>query len=208
MNKVVERDPLCKSDEDHSLVDRLVIDDCSTLPNTKLSLPTTPTSEATSDCIVGSASSSAVAWCTIDVAPIMDPVAIKPFKAIELGASILEWLETSLSFLGRKKEAFKQATRIQCFPDFINLNLVTLFHVFFSKVRMPLSPQKLFSLDYTWLNPIFNHFGYIYALSQQKSHRIDDFLEMNSIFSKVEFYFAISSNIFSMCWIDFSRPSK
>ena len=208
MDKVVEREPLCESNGDHSLVDRLVVDDCPTLLSTKLSLPTTPTSEAISDCKVGPASSSASVGCTIDVAPIMDPVAIKPFKAIDLGASILEWLETSLSFLGRKKEAFEQATRIQCFPDFTNLNLVTLFHVFFSKVRMPLSPQKLFSLDYTWLNPIFNHFGYIYALSQQKSHRIDDFLEMNSIFSKVEFYFAISSNIFSMCWIDFSRPSK
>ena len=208
MDKVVEREPLCEYNGDHSLVDRLVVDDCSTLLSTKLSLPTTPTSEAISDCKVGPASSSAVAWCTIDVAPIMDPAAIKPFKAIVLGASILEWLETSLSFLGRKKEAFEQATRIQCFPDFINLNLVTLFHVFFSKVRMP-SLLKNYSLliIHDWIL-----FSIILAISMlylsKKSHRIDDFLEMNSIFSKAEFYFAISSNIFSMCWIDFSRPSK
>ena len=90
IDNVVESESLCNSDGDHSLVDRLVVDDCSTLPNTKLSLPTTPTSEATSDCIVGPASSSASVGCAIDVAPIMDPAAIKPFKAMELGASILE----------------------------------------------------------------------------------------------------------------------
>ena len=68
MDKVVEREPLCESNGDHSLVDRLVVDDCPTLLSTKLSLPTTPSSEAISDCKVGPASSSASVGCTIDVA--------------------------------------------------------------------------------------------------------------------------------------------